>query len=68
MIVLSWCHLLVIRVIDDECKFSFWYIEASAYYVCNCVYLFHTLEQQIELVLMFLLALVIVYTQLHLKR
>ena len=31
--------LLVIRVIDDECKFSFWYIEVLGYYVCNFVYL-----------------------------
>ena len=29
----SWCYLLVSRVIDDECKFSFWYILVSAYYV-----------------------------------
>ena len=29
--------MLVIRVTDDECKFSFWYIEVSAYYVYSLV-------------------------------
>ena len=32
----SWWFLLVIRVIDDECKFSFWYIKVSAHYVYKC--------------------------------
>ena len=27
------------RVIDDECKFSFWYIEVFAYHVCSLVHL-----------------------------
>ena len=36
----------------DECKFSFWYSEVSAYYVYNLVYLCRSLlEQQIKLVL-----------------
>ena len=51
---ISWCFLLVIRVIDDKCKFLFWYIEVSAYYVYSLVYLCRSLlEQQIELVLSF---------------
>ena len=33
----SWRFLLVIRVIDVECKFSFWYIEVFAYYVYSLV-------------------------------
>ena len=48
--------MLVIRVICNECKISFWYIEVFAYYVCNLVYLCRSfLEQQIELVLSFFL-------------
>ena len=51
-IKVSWWFLLVIRVIYDECKFSFWYTEVSAYQVHNLVYLCRSLlEQQIELVL-----------------
>ena len=51
----SWWFLLVIRVIDNECKLSFWYIAVSTYYVYNPVYLCPSLlEQQIELVLMIL--------------
>ena len=44
----TWSFLLDIRVTDDECRFSFWYIEVSAYYVYNLVYLCRSLlEQQI---------------------
>ena len=44
--------LLFLRVIDDECKFSYWYNEAYCYYVYSLVYLCHSLlEQQIDLVL-----------------
>ena len=44
--------VIVIPVIYDGYKFSFWYIEASAYYVHNVVYLCRSLlEQKIELVL-----------------
>ena len=54
--------LLVIRVIDDEYKFSFWYIEVSAYYVYNLVFLCHSLlEQQLGLVLKS--ALIVEYSQ-----
>ena len=46
----------MIRVIDDECRLPFWYIEVFAYYVCSLVYLCRSLlEQQIELVLITLL-------------
>ena len=37
VIRVSWWFLLVIRVIDDECKFSFWYTLISAYYVYSLV-------------------------------
>ena len=48
----SWWFLLFIRVIEYECKFSFWYIEVVAFYVFGLVYLRRWLfEQQIELVL-----------------
>ena len=41
------------RVIDDECKFSFWYIKVFAYYIHSVVYLCRSLlEKQIKLVLM----------------
>ena len=44
--------MLVIGVIDDEYKFSFWYIEVLAYYVHSLVYLCRSLlEQQIKLIL-----------------
>ena len=33
----SWCYLPVSRLIYDEGKFSFWYIEESAYYVYSLV-------------------------------
>ena len=36
---ISWWFLLVIRVIDDECLFSFWYIEVFPYNVHSLVYL-----------------------------
>ena len=43
----------VIRIIYDECNFSFWYTEVSAY-VYNFVYLCRSLlEQHVELVLRF---------------
>ena len=38
--------LLVIRITDDECKFSFWYIEVSAYYAHNLVYFCCSLPAQ----------------------
>ena len=51
----SWWFLLVIKVIYDERKSSFWYIEyiqVSAYYVYNLVYLCPSLlEQQMEMIL-----------------
>ena len=44
--------LLVIRVIDDECKLSFWCIEVFDYYVYILVYQCRSsLEQEIKLVL-----------------
>ena len=39
----SWWFMLVSRVIDDECKFSFWCIEVYAYYVYSHVYLCRSL-------------------------
>ena len=45
------------RVIDDEFKLSFWYIEVCAYSVHNLVYLCRSShEQQIKLVLIALLS------------
>ena len=44
----SWRFPLIIRVINDECEVSFWFIEVFAYYVYNFVYLCCLLlEQQI---------------------
>ena len=44
--------MFVIRVIDDECKVSFCYIEVFAYYIYSLLYLCQSLlEQQIKLVL-----------------
>ena len=34
--VVLW-FLVGIRVIDDECKFSFWYIEIFAYYAYSLI-------------------------------
>ena len=52
VIGVSWSFLFIVRVIDDKNKFSFWYIEVSACYVYNLVYLCRSLlEQEIELVL-----------------
>ena len=48
IIIVSCWFLLVTSVIDNECKFSFWYTEVSAYCGYNLVYLCHSLvEQQI---------------------
>ena len=50
VIRVSWWLLLVISVIDDKYKFSFWYIKIYAYYVYSFVYLCRSLlEQQIKL-------------------
>ena len=54
VIRISWRFLLLSRVVDDECKFLFWYIEVTVYQVYNLVYSHvcrSLLEQQIKLFL-----------------
>ena len=52
-----WSNLMIsarYRVIDNECKFLFWYNELFVYHAYGLVYLcFSLLEQQVKLVLIF---------------
>ena len=39
--------------VNDECKFSFWYIEVFAYYVYGDVYLCHSVKTDLKFFTLF---------------